>query len=154
MAQLYLACPVCVKCALALISHASSDRDLANGLATKLREAGIDVWDPSSILPGDNWALATGNALAQSEVMVVLYTKNARQITTLSQDVQYALTQGSYRGRVIPVFFGLSTGKAGEDVPRVLLRLNPIWLEGDAPDLSPVITRVQSEIESGCNASA
>lgn len=136
------------------ISHASSDRDLANGLAKNLREVGIDVWDPSSILPGDNWALETGNALAQSEVMVVLYTKNARQIATLSQDVQFALTQGNYRGRVIPVFVGLPTVKAREDVPWILLRLNPIWIEGEAPDLGSVVTRVQSAIESGCNASA
>ncbi|OYV78608.1 MAG: hypothetical protein B7Z73_19535 [Planctomycetia bacterium 21-64-5] len=70
------------------ISHASADRDLADRLSGKLRDAGIDVWDPSSIFPGDNWALETGNALAQSEVMVVLYTKNAREIATLSQDVQ------------------------------------------------------------------
>ncbi|HVA50890.1 MAG TPA: toll/interleukin-1 receptor domain-containing protein [Pirellulales bacterium] len=136
------------------ISHASSDRDLADRLSGKLREAGIDVWDPSSIFPGDNWALETGNALAQSEVMVVLYTKNAREIATLSQDVQYALTQGNYRGRVIPVFIGLSTVEAGKDVPWILLRLNPIWLEGDSPDLVPVVARVRAEIESGCNASA
>lgn len=136
------------------ISHASADRNFANQLSEKLRQAGIDVWDPSSILPGDNWALETGKALARSEVMVVLYSKNARQTATLSQDVQYALTQGNYGGRVIPVFLGLSTAEAGKDVPWILLRLNPIWLEGTSPDMVPIVARVQSEIESGCNASA
>ncbi|HEV3342688.1 MAG TPA: toll/interleukin-1 receptor domain-containing protein [Pirellulales bacterium] len=136
------------------ISHASSDRDLADRLSRKLREVGVEVWDPSSILPGDNWALETGNALAASEIMVVLYSKNSWQTATLSQDVQYALTQGNYRGRVIPVFFGLSTVEAGKDVPWILLRLNPIWLEGESSDLAPVVARVQSDIESGCNASA
>lgn len=135
------------------ISHASLDHDLVGRLSTTLRGAGIDVWDPASILPGDNWALETGKALEQSEVMVVLFTKNARGSTTLSQDVQYALTQGNYRGRVVPVFLGFSTVQTGKDVPWILLHLNPIWLEDDSPDLSPVISRVRAEIESGCNVS-
>lgn len=136
------------------ISHASADRELVERLATNLREARIDVWDPAKIFPGDNWALETGRALERSEVMVVLFTKNARGNTTLSQDVQYALTQGNYRGRVVPVFIGYSTAQAGKDVAWILLHLNPIWLEEDSPDLAPVVARVRAEIESGCNASA
>lgn len=136
------------------ISHASSDRDLANRLSEKLREAGIDVWNPASIYPGDNWALETGKALEQSEVMVVLYTNQARAIASLAQDVQYALTQGNYRGRVVPVFFGLSNAEAREAAPWILFHLRPIWLEGTSPPLDAVVARVQSEIESGCNATA
>lgn len=136
------------------ISHASPDRVLADRLSNKLRESGIDVWNPASIFPGDNWALETGKALEQSEVMVVLYTQRARRILSLRQDIQYALTQGNYRGRVVPVFVGLSNEEAREDVPWILFHLHPLWLDGASPELDRVVVRVQSEIESGCNASA
>lgn len=136
------------------ISHASADRELAERLAARLRDAEIDVWDPATILPGDNWALETGRALEQSEVMVVLFTKNARGNPRLSQDVQYALTQGNYQGRVVPAFVGFSVVEAGKDVPWILLRLDPIWLGEDPVDLAVIVARVRAQIESGCNASA
>ncbi len=86
--------------------------------------------------------------------MVVLVTKNALGSAILRQDVQYALTSGNYRGRVVPVLVDSPTIEAGKDIPWILLRLAPIWVEGTAPDFSPVVKRVQEEIENGCNASA
>jgi hypothetical protein len=86
--------------------------------------------------------------------MVVLITKNSIRSSPSPQDVQYALTSGKYRGRVVPVFVGLKTVEAGADMPWILLRLDPIWLEEDTLDFTPVVQRVQAEIESRCSASA
>jgi hypothetical protein len=136
------------------ISHSSTDRDLAGRLSRTLQDAGFDVWRPESIFHGDNWALETGKALEKSELMVVLVTKNALGSAILRQDVQFALTSGNYRGRVVPVLVDSPTIEAGKDIPWILLRLAPIWVEGAAPDFSPVVKRVQEEIENGCNAPA
>jgi hypothetical protein len=37
------------------ISHAAPDAKLAKRIAAVLREAGLQVWDDTQILPGDNW---------------------------------------------------------------------------------------------------
>lgn len=136
------------------ISHAMADRELAGRLLSELQDAGVNVWNPDSIFPGDNWAKETGKALEASEVMVVLITKTSIRSSPSPQDVQYALTSGKYRGRVVPVFVGLKTVEAGADVPWILLRLDPIWLGEDTLDFASVVQRVQAEIEGRCSASA
>jgi hypothetical protein len=46
------------------ISHASKDQPLAESLAARLSEAGLEVWNPyEGIDPGDNWAMKVGQAL-------------------------------------------------------------------------------------------
>jgi hypothetical protein len=55
------------------ISHSSKDKPIARQLAHRLSEAGLKVWFPEDeILPGDNWAKKVGQALEESDLMVVL----------------------------------------------------------------------------------
>lgn len=137
------------------ISHASADRPLAEDLATELQKSGIRVWDAyRSLFPGDNWALETGKALEASDVMVVLLTRNSRESQSIKQDVQYALTSGNYRGRVLPVLVDFVTFQAGKDVPWILLRLNAVHVQGAPPDFRPVVEWVQKISEAECNATA
>ena len=137
------------------ISHASGDQPLAEELATELQKSGINVWDAyRSLFPGDNWALETGKALAASDVMVVLLTQNSRGSQTIKQDVQYALTSGNYRGRVLPVLVDFVTFQAGKDVPWILLRLEAVHVQGTPPDFRSVVEWVQKISEAECNATA
>ncbi len=135
------------------ISHASFDRQLVEHLAAQLENAGVAVWNPyAQVFPGDNWAKEIGKALESSDLMIVLFTKRARDSATLQHEIQYALTSGNYRGRVVPVLVGFPTFEAGKDVPWVLLRMDPIYLDDGAPDFGPVIERVQSLAQAECNA--
>ena len=60
------------------ISHTAADADLARELAEQLAEQGYDVWRPEvDVLPGDNIWLKTGEALEQSNAMVVLMSAKA-----------------------------------------------------------------------------
>jgi hypothetical protein len=137
------------------ISHASADQPLAEHLASELQKSGINVWDAyRSLFPGDNWALETGKALAASDVMVVLLTRNSHESQTIKQDVQYALTSGNYRGRVLPVLVDFVTFQAGKDVPWILLHLEAVHVQGTPPDFRPVVERVQKISEAECNATA
>ncbi|MGD0896304.1 MAG: toll/interleukin-1 receptor domain-containing protein [Thermoguttaceae bacterium] len=137
------------------ISHAVADVELAGQLSRELENAGFNVWSPErAILPGDNWAMETGKALENSDVMVALFSRRANPSPTLRQEVQYALTSGNYRGRVVPVFVDFVTLEPGLDVPWVLFRFEPIYLQSSSPDFAQVVARVQAVAKSGSHAPA
>lgn len=136
------------------ISHAIADRDLALRLIAELRRSGFNVWSPEDhIYPGDNWAKETGKALEFSELMVVIFSARANDSSMLRQDVQFALTSGGYRGRVIPVLLGFKSPATSDDLPWVLLHMNPIYLAAPSDSLEPVVRRVQEVAGAECNAS-
>jgi hypothetical protein len=139
------------------ISHGAADAALARRVASALAEAGFTVWDPESVLPGDNWASAVGKALESSELMVVLCTRDGRGSSTLTREVQYALTSGNYRGRVVPVLVNFPmTYLAGKDLPWALLRMNPVHfndrIDLSDSDVSEIVTRVSAVAREGANA--
>jgi hypothetical protein len=136
------------------ISHTAADRGLAKELADLLERAGFSVWDPDSILPGDNWASAIGNALESSEVMVSLWTSASKDSSSLVRDVQFAMTRGKYRGRVVPVLVDFVTFQAGVEVPWILLKMDPIYLQDRDADLHPVVDRVLEVVRDEANASS
>ena len=72
------------------LSHSDANEVLARRVASALEQAGFTVWNAESILPGDNWATAVGKALESSELMVVLFTREAKDSPSLRRDVQYA----------------------------------------------------------------
>jgi hypothetical protein len=141
-----------------LISHAAQDAVLARRIGARLAEAGFAVWNPEEeVYPGDNWARKLGQALEESEILLVLYTRGALKSDWLArsrQDVQFALTSGNYAGRVIPVVVGFKVFKAGEDIPWVLLHLNPVYLESSRADLDDLIERVRSAAEADAHAAS
>lgn len=130
------------------VSYVDSDERTAEQLAGVLRSAGFSVMHPSEeVYPGDNWEKIVGNALEQAEIMIVLITRNVYTSNVLQRQVQYALTSssGKYEGRVIPVIVDIPTYSAGENVPWVLVWLNPIHVESGAPDCwSEVVERARS----------
>lgn len=137
------------------ISFAYADREIAEQLLAELQAAGFQVWSPANdILPGDNWALETGKALEQAEILVALFSKHAKDSPHVRQEVQYALTSGNYRGRVIPVLLDYTTFEVGTDVPWVLLRMDPLYLRSSPLDVGQVVERVKRAAEAGFHASA
>jgi hypothetical protein len=136
------------------ISHAKADANLASGLSASLAQAGFSVWNPESILPGDNWRKEFGAALESSELMVALFSRNARENenANVTRDVQFALTSGNYRGRVVPVLVDFVTFEAGSEVPWVLLKMDPVYLAGPSPDFSEIINRVRGLAGKPSNA--
>ena len=129
------------------ISHSSKDALVARRLAHRLSEAGFNVWLPEDeILPGDNWAKKIGQALEDSELMVVLVTPHAFESEWLKEDIQYALTAQHYKGRLIPVFLG-TEHESLPNAPWILRKLNPVRLKEDTGDWQPVIDKVRTVAE-------
>jgi hypothetical protein len=135
------------------ISHARADAALAQALSSALETAGFSVWNPDNILPGDNWRKEFGAALESSELMVALFSRHAKEDTNVTRDVQFALTSGNYRGRVVPVLVDFVTFVAGSEVPWVLLRMDPVYLTGASPDFSEIVNRVRGLAGTASNAS-
>ena len=96
------------------ISHSHVDDALAYQVAETLKSAGFDVWDERQILPGENWAARVGDALEQSEAMVVLLTPAGLASQEVRSDIGYALGNKNYSGRVISVLSG-PQDKASEE---------------------------------------
>ena len=138
------------------MSHAAGDRQLAEDLAAELEKAEIKAWNPyRSLFPGDNWAMEAGKALESSNVMVVLLTHNAQESPTIAQDVQYALTSGNYRGRVVPVLVNMATYHSVAEVRGYSNAFHPVKADGHPPDFHAVVERVKKEVaEAECNATA
>ena len=116
------------------ITHAAGDADLAERIADQLRGHGLEVWDESQVLPGDNWGLKLAEALQTSDAMVVLLTNDSARSPNVSYELGYALGNKEYRGRVVPVIAAPPNAPSEKEIPWVLRRFQMIRLEGDDRD--------------------
>lgn len=74
------------------LSHAPEDKELARDLATRLSEHGFDVWfDEWQLMPGDNFAKRIGEALEESDAMVVLVSPAAMKSNWVRGEINFAL---------------------------------------------------------------
>ena len=89
----------------------------------------MDVWDDSiEVLPGDNWAQLTSQALEESQAMVVLLTPESIDSKWIKWDIQFALGNISYNKRLIPVFIGDPNKFSQESIPWIFKHLTVINL--------------------------
>jgi hypothetical protein len=135
------------------ISHASKDAPVARQLAEQLKAAGHSVWIPENeILPGDNWAKKLGQALEDSDIIIVLVTRQAFDPESVTREIQYALTAEYIKGRLIPVFLGPESKKPSQ-VPWILQKLDPLRIRGEKRDWQKVIDKVHSLASSSSKMS-
>jgi hypothetical protein len=135
------------------ISHAAGDGELASQLSDRLSQAGFVAWDAAKeIAPGDNWAKEIGRALDESDVIVALITPGALQSQSLQGDIQYALTSKHFEHRLVPVLANYVSIEAGkEDVPWILLKMNPIYIEQSC-GFREVVDRIREIARQETNA--
>jgi hypothetical protein len=95
------------------ITHSHGNRPLVRQVVKTLKQAGLDVWDDEYDL-SENWAKATGEALEQSDAMVVLITPDALDSLIVHRDVGFALTNIQFEYRVIPVLVGVEPSVAAK----------------------------------------
>jgi len=101
------------------ISHASSDRGFARELASRLSEAGFEVLDPEQdVSGGENIPLKIGQALEQSDAMIVLLSPEAVRTPSVRREIDYALGSTRFEQRLISVLL-----RPTEDVPWILRKL-------------------------------
>lgn len=111
------------------ISHDLADQQVVRQIAQALRKNGLSVWDNSEILPGDNWAAMTAQALEEAEVMVVILTTNSMESEYVRRETSYAFGERRFENRVVPVLVGPLTE---DKLPWALRRLDVVRLDFDA----------------------
>ena len=101
------------------ISHSRRDEALVSKVASYLEQTGFEVsYDEREVVPGDNSDGKVDPGLRESDAIVVLLTPNAlRQFSVIRPDIEYALTQARFEGRLIPVLAGNADEFRGWPVP-------------------------------------
>ncbi len=115
------------------ISRAPENNALAKKLGTALQRAGWEVWDYDQILPGDNWAEKVGQALEETQAMVVLLTGDAPSSSAVRWEIAYALGNRRLKNRLIPVLVG-PENTSTHNFPWILNHLNMIKLPESGKD--------------------
>ena len=110
------------------ISHAHENEGLAKNLGKALKRAGWEVWDDEQILPGDNWAEKIGQALEESQAMVVLLTGAALSSSAVRWEIAYALGEKRFKNRLIPVLVGSEDNLSDHNFPWILNHMKMIKL--------------------------
>lgn len=113
------------------LSYAQSDRRFAERLAKDLAAAGFAVWSGQDVLPGDNWARKTGEALDESDAMVVIVSPDAAKSEWVRREVEFALGSPRYAGRLIPVVITPT-----DEMPWILDRLRPVSVKKSGGEVS------------------
>ena len=124
------------------ISHSDSDLQLAGRVSKALRKAGLNVWDPEvNLLPGDNWPARVGDALEESDAMVVLLTPTSISSPYVKAEIAYALGSESYSHRLIPVAVGGREQLPKGDIPWIVRQMQWVDLpmpESGDPEVKPI----------------
>ncbi len=98
------------------ISYAPKDGEFARSLSTQLAKRGLRVWlADDEIFPGDNVWSRIGEALETSRAMVVLLSPDSVRSENLRREIEFALGNPNYEGRVFPVLV-----RATKDIPWIL----------------------------------
>jgi hypothetical protein len=117
------------------ISYARADEDFAKALSSQLTKQGLSVWNADDeVLPGDNIWLQIGEALRKSRAMVVLVSPDSMRSEYVRHEIEYALGDPNYEGRVFPVQV-----RPTEDIPWILRRFKSFDARQSAAKVSESI---------------
>jgi hypothetical protein len=107
------------------LSYSIKDKLWAKKIGSTLRDNGLEVWDADTeILPGDDWGHRISSALKDSDAMVVLISPDSIESQAVRREIEYALGEKSYNGRLIPVLIGPEKNFTEENIPWILQHLN------------------------------
>jgi hypothetical protein len=86
------------------ISYAPKDWEFARSLSSQLAKRGLQPWlADDQVFPGDNVWSRIGEALETSTAMVVLLSPDSVRSENLRREIEFALGNPNYEGRVFPV---------------------------------------------------
>jgi hypothetical protein len=124
------------------LSYARSDEAFAKALSSQLTRRGLSVWSPDEeVLPGDNVWLRIGEALRKSKAMIVLVSPDSMRSENVRREIEYALGQPNYEGRLFPVQV-----RPTNDIPWVLRQFKTFDAKQSAAKVSESIVNALSQV--------
>jgi len=131
------------------VSYSHEDHKIAEALTAQLRAVDVQVWADRDVSPGENWALAIGKALEQSDAMIVLVSPQSMASLWVQRELEYALTSPRFEGRLIVVEIKPTT-----HLPWILRKLKSIrFYESPAKAKRNIVNRVRHLAKATANAS-
>ncbi len=86
------------------LSHSSADRAFVVDLATAMRRHGVPVWySGTEIVGAQQWHDEIGSALARCDWFVLILSPNAVESMWVKRELQFALRQNRFDGRIVPL---------------------------------------------------
>jgi hypothetical protein len=77
------------------ISYSSKDKPTADAACALLESSGVRCWiAPRDVLPGRDWGEALVDAIAESRVMVLIFSAHANQSPQVRREVERAVNKG------------------------------------------------------------
>jgi hypothetical protein len=124
------------------LSYARADEDFAKALSSQLTKRGLSVWSTDDeILPGDNVWLRIGEALRRSRAMVVLLSPDSMRSEYVRHEIEYALGDPNYEGRVFPVQV-----RPTQDIPWILRKFKTFDGRQSAAKVSESIANALKQV--------
>ncbi len=124
------------------LSYARADEDFAKALSSQLTRRGLSVWTTDDeILPGDNVWLRIGEALRKSRAMVILVSPDSMRSEYVRHEIEYALGDPNYEGRVFPVQV-----RPTDDVPWILRKFKSFDARQSAAKVSESIANALKQV--------
>lgn len=73
-----------------VISYSRRNSDIAEGLASALRERGVDYWYDRMIKPGADWRDEIANAISSAKILVILFSAESNDSQELRKELAIA----------------------------------------------------------------
>jgi len=109
------------------ISYAQADEKIAKKVGKGLEQAGLRVWDlERKMLPGELWSDSVSKALRASDAMIVLVTPDAARSSQVRSEIDFALSKGAFKNRLIPVMVGPPQKIPKKELPWILWELQTV----------------------------
>lgn len=124
------------------ISYAHSDREVADSLADKLSQYGLDAWQAGKdIMPGENWAEKYGQALEEADALVVILSRYSVDDSSISKDLKYAISNRKFKNRLITIYRSDPEIINRKDLPWAIKKARHVKID-DYPNLDRAFDKV------------
>lgn len=126
----------------AFISYAHADRDTVEKIIIGLKQNLCRIWYDEGLTPGESWNDDLAEHLKNSEVVVVMLTKNSVASQYVKSEINFAVAK---QKKILPILLENVDLPAGLEM---LLSSVQYALLYDEPDISSRISRISSNLPS------
>ena len=122
------------------ISYSSKNKNVADAIVADLESHGIRCWyAPRGIMPGQEWATAISDAMAEAAVFVLIYTDESNKSKQVMNEVAMA-----FKLERVIVPFKLSEDLMNPELEYYLNRVH--WLDALTPPLEESIKKLREHV--------
>ena len=122
------------------ISYSSKNKNVADAIVADLESHSIRCWyAPRGIMPGQEWATAISDAMAEASVFVLIYTEDSNKSKQVMNEVAMAFKLGL---TIVP--FKLTDDLMNPELEYYLSRVH--WLDALTPPLAESIESLRNHV--------